>query len=61
VTETQQSATELTEAQTNGQACRGCGSTEAPLHPDKTITTRVATGVVRDTVTVVCTPCLVTR
>lgn len=51
----------LTEAQIHGRACRRCGSEDPPLHPDEPLTTRVATGVVRHTVTAVCTPCLVTR
>ncbi|MDH6578603.1 hypothetical protein [Kitasatospora sp. MAP5-34] len=54
-------AAEFTEDQVHGRACRCCGSAEAPLHPDKALVTRVTTGVVRDTVTAVCTDCLVLR
>lgn len=50
---------DLTEEQIQGRACRRCTSTVPPLHPDETITTRVSVGVVRDTTSVLCTPCLV--
>lgn len=50
---------ELTEDQIHGRACRHCGSTEKPLHPDEAITTKPGPGVARDTITAVCTPCLV--
>lgn len=53
------STPELTPDQLAGEACLRCESTDAPLHPGETITTRVDVGVVRDTVTVLCTACLV--
>ncbi|GAA0694510.1 hypothetical protein GCM10010193_56440 [Kitasatospora atroaurantiaca] len=56
----QAQADTLTDDQREGRACLHCESTEAPLHPGETITTRVSVGVVRDTVTALCTPCLVT-
>lgn len=49
----------LTEDQIHGRACRHCGTTEQPLHADEEITTPAGPDVVRDTVTTVCTPCLV--
>ncbi|GAA1191495.1 hypothetical protein F4556_005731 [Kitasatospora gansuensis] len=54
-------AAELMEDQLAGRACHRCGSAEAPLHPDEPIEVRVSRGVVRDVVTVLCTPCLVAR
>lgn len=49
----------LTDDQIHGRACRGCATAEAPLHPDETVTTRVIEGVIRETVSVLCTSCLV--
>lgn len=49
--------TTLTEAQLSGNACRTCESDQRPLHPDESVTTREAVGVVRDLA--VCTRCLV--
>lgn len=47
--------TTLTDDQVHGRACRECGTKDGPLHPDEALVTRAATGVVRHTVTVVCT------
>jgi len=55
----QAQADTLTLAQREGRACLRCESTDAPLHPGETITTRVDVGVVRDTVTALCTACVV--
>lgn len=52
-------AAEFTEDQIHGRACRVCGSGDAPLHPDETITTRPNEYVSRETVSVLCTGCLV--
>lgn len=51
-------AAAFSRAQLEGGACWDCGTEDRPLHPGETFTLRVATGVVRDTVAVVCTPCL---
>jgi hypothetical protein len=53
-------SSQLTQEQRDGSACSGvgCGTTEPPLHPGKTIEIRDVPGVVRDVVTVICTACL---
>jgi len=56
VTET---ASTLTDDQLHGRACLHCESKGPPLHPDKTLVTRVSEDLIRETVSVVCTPCLV--
>ena len=48
----------VTTAQAAGAACLHCHSDRAPLSPGVTLTTRVDTGVVRDTVSTLCTPCV---
>jgi len=49
----------LTDDQIHGRACRECGAKEAPLHPDETLVTRPYADVIRETVSVLCTGCLV--
>jgi len=49
----------LTDDQIHGRACRECGTKKAPLHPDETLTTHPYPDVIRETVSVLCTPCLV--
>ncbi|WP_457028123.1 hypothetical protein [Kitasatospora sp. P5_F3] len=48
----------VTTAQSVGAACLHCHSEQVPLHPGPTITTRLDVGVVRDTASALCTPCV---